>query len=75
MILQRHRGTKEGHQTIAGELVDGSLITLHHCRRAVEQFVHDLLESLRVERRRELHRADDVGEQHRYLFVLAAGGS
>ena len=71
MVLQRHRGAEQCHQAVAGELVKGSLIALHHRRSAVEQLVHDLLESLRVQRRRKLHRADDVGEQHRHLLVLA----
>ena len=71
MILEGHGGAEERHQPIAGEAVDGPLIALHHCGRAIEQFVHDLLKSLRVQHRRELHRADDVGEQHRHLFVFA----
>jgi hypothetical protein len=71
MILQGRWRAEQCHQTVAGELVDGALITLHHCGRAIEQFVHDLLKSLRVQRRRELHRAEDVGEQHRHLLVFA----
>ena len=75
MILQGHRGTEQRHQAVTGELVDRSVIALHHRGRTVEHRVHDLLEPLRVERRRELHRPDDVGEQHRYLLVFAAGRS
>ena len=70
MILQCQRCAEQCHQAVAGE-PNGSLITLHHDGRAVEQLVHDFLESLGIQRRRELHRADDVGKQHRHLLVFA----
>ncbi|BBY44590.1 hypothetical protein MCEL_28850 [Mycolicibacterium celeriflavum] len=35
--------------------------------------MHDLLQSLGIQPRRELHRADYVGEQHRYVLVFTVG--
>ncbi len=71
VILERHRRAEQGHQAVAGELVDRALVALHHRGRTVEQLVHDGLQALGVQRCRQLHRPHHVDEQHCHLLVLA----
>ena len=70
VILQGHWRTEHRHDPVAGELVDGTAVTLHHRRRAVEQVGHDFTQPLRTHDRGDVHRMHDVGEQHRHLLVL-----
>ncbi len=70
VILQRHRRTEHRHDPVTGELVHRAAIARHHRRGAVDQFGHDLAQPLRTHRRRDIHRVDHVGEQHRHLLVL-----
>ena len=42
----------------------------HRSRRPVEEFGHDLAQPLRPHRRRDVHRMNNIGEQHRHLLVL-----
>ena len=55
-------------------LSDRAAIPLHHHRRTVDQFGHDLAQPLRTHRRRDVHRMHHVGEQHRHLLVLRRCG-
>jgi hypothetical protein len=70
VVFQRDRGTEERHDPVAGELIDGAAIPLHHNRRPIEDRGHDLAQPLRIEHRRQLHRPNHIGEQHRHLLVL-----
>ena len=63
VVLQRHRRTEHRHDPVAGELVDGAAVALHHRRRAVEQFGHDLAQPLGAHRSGDVHRMHDIGEQ------------
>ena len=49
---QRGR-TEHRHQPVAGELVHRAAILLHHHRRTVNQFGHDLAQPFRTDRRRD----------------------
>ena len=59
---------------VAGETADRAAVPLHHHRRTVDQFGHDLAQPLRTDRRRDVHRMHHVGEQHRHLLVLRRSG-
>ena len=69
VILQRHRGTEHRHHPVAGEL-HRPAVAAHHRRRALHQLGHDLAQPLHIHRRRDVHRAHHIGEQHRHLLVL-----
>jgi hypothetical protein len=71
VVLECHRGAEQSHQPVAGELVDGAAVTLHHGRGTVEQLVHDLLEPLGIQRGRQLHRTHHIGEQDGDLLAFA----
>jgi len=42
MVLQRHRCSEDGHDSIAGELVHRAAVALHNNRRMLHQIGHDL---------------------------------
>ena len=70
VILQRRRRPEDRHDPVAGELVDGASVALHHGRRTVEQLGHDLAQPLGTHCRRDVHRMDHIGEQDGHLLVL-----
>ena len=70
MILQRGRRAEHRHDAVAGETADRAAVPLHHHRRTIDQFGHDLAQPLRTDRCRNVHRMNNIGEQHRYLLVL-----
>ena len=70
VILQRHRRAEQRHQTITGELFHRAAVALYHRRAAADQLGHDLAQSLSTHRRRDVHRAHHIGEQHSHLLVL-----
>jgi hypothetical protein len=49
MILMGNRGTKESHDTIAGELVDGSFKPVDLIHQDFETTIHDLVDFLGIE--------------------------
>ena len=69
VILQRHRGAEHRHHPVAGEL-HAPAVAAHHRRPALHQLGHDLAQPLHIQRRRDVHRAHHIGEQHRHLLVL-----
>ena len=70
VIFQRHWGTEECHQPVAGVLHAPAAVTLHDRRRALHQLGHDFAQPLHIHRGRDLHRTHHVGEQHRHLLEL-----
>ena len=74
VVLQRHGRAEHRHDPVAGELVHRAAVPLHHRRRTVDQFGHDLAQPLRTDRRRDVHRMHHIGEQHRHLLVLRRSG-
>ena len=71
MVFQRHWRPEDGHDAVAGELVDGSAITLHDVGASIEQLRHEFAQTFGADRSGDAHRMHDVGEQHRHLFVLS----
>ncbi len=74
VVLQRYGRAEHGHDAVAGELVHGAAVTLHHRHRAINQLGHDLAQPLGTHRRGDVHRMHHVGEQNSHLLVLAMFG-
>ena len=74
VILQRNWRPEHRHYAVAGELVHRAAESLYHRRRALDEFAHDLAQSLGTHRGGDIHRMHDVGEQHRHLLVLGRLG-
>src|ERR1700752_5119614 len=70
VVLERDRRAESGHDPVAGDLIDRAAISLDDLRGTIDQVGHDLAESLGSESRRDVHRMDHIGEQHRHLLVL-----
>ena len=71
MVLVGDRGAEDGHDPVAGELVDGALEALDRLGEDGEEALHDLAPLLRVLPLGQVHRAAHVGEEHRHLLALA----
>ena len=74
MVFVRDRRTEQRHDAVAGELVDEALEALDTVREDLKKAVHDPRPLFRVHLFRHLHRALDVGEQHRHLLAFAFEG-
>jgi len=70
VVLQRHRRAEHGHDAVAGELVHRAPVALHHHHRAIDEVGHDLSQALSTDRRSDLHRMNNIGEQDRHLLVF-----
>ena len=70
VVLVGDRGAEDGHDPVAGELVDGPLEPGHRVGEDREEALHDLAPLLRVLLLGQVHRAAHVGEQHRHLLAL-----
>ena len=70
VVLVGDRGAEDGHDPVAGELVDGALEAGHGLGQHREEALHDLAPLLRVLLLGQVHRAADVGEQDRDLLAL-----
>jgi hypothetical protein len=78
MVLMGYRCTKQGHETIAQELIDGALIAVHLVERQFEETVQQGVHRLRPNVLCQSSRISQIAEQHRNLFAFAfestAGG-
>jgi hypothetical protein len=70
VVLVGERGTEQGHDAVTHDLVDGALVTMHRLDHARQHGVEQPARLLGVAVGQELHRALEVGEQHRHLFSL-----
>jgi hypothetical protein len=75
VLLERHRRTKERHQSISEKLVDGSLVPVDGLRHQPEGFVHDLVHPFRAELFRQAVGFDHVAEEDGDPFPLAFQGT
>jgi len=71
MVLVGDRRAEDGHDAVAGELVDGAREALDCAGEDGEEALHDLAPLLRVLPLGEVHRAAHVGEEDRHLLALA----
>ena len=71
VILVRQRRAEQRHEAVAHDGVHGAFVAMHGLDHALEHRVEKLLHVLRVAVGDHLHRAFDVGEQHRDQLALA----
>ena len=70
VVLVGDRSAEDGHDPVAGELVDRSLEALDRLGKDREEALHDLAPLLRILPLGQVHRATHVGEEHRHLLAL-----
>src|SRR5258705_7638324 len=75
MILVGQRRAEERHDAVAHHLVDGPLVVMDGLHHALQDGIQELARLLRIPVRQQLHRALQVGEEHRDLLALAFEGS
>jgi hypothetical protein len=71
VILVRDRRAEERHDPVARVLVDRPLEAVHAVGQDLEEAIEDAMPLLGVDALSQLHRALDVGEEHRHLLALA----
>ena len=75
MVLMGNRRPEQGHDAIAHDLIHGALVAVHRRHHAFEHRVEQLPRLLGVAVGQQLHRALQVGEQHRDLLALPFQGA
>jgi len=71
VVLLRQRRSEQGHDAIAHHLVDRAVVVMDRLHHALQDRVEKLAGLLRVAIRQQLHRALEIGEQHRDLLAFA----
>ena len=71
VVLVRDRRAEERHHAVARELIHGALVAVHRLHDRLKAAVHDAVQILGIEARRERGEARDVGEQHGHELALA----
>ena len=71
MVLRGERRPEQRHDAVAQHLVDGAPVVAHGLHHPLEHRIEDGACLLGIAVREELHRAFEVGEQHRHLLALA----
>ncbi len=74
MILVRNRRPEQGHNPVAGKLVDETLEAFNAFGEDGKEPRHDLRESFGVETLSQFHRALYVGEENGHLLAFALDG-
>ena len=78
MVFVGKRSTEEGHDAVAGELVDGALILVDLIHEDLEAAVHDLVDFFGVELLRDAcevcHVGEEDGDELALPFQGGAGG-
>ena len=64
-------GTEQGHDAVAHDLIDRTLVPMHRLHHAFNDWVQELAGLLRVPVGQRLHGALEVGEEHGDLLALA----
>jgi hypothetical protein len=75
MIFVGDRRPEQGHNAITHDLVDGAFIAMHRRHHAFEDRVEELAGLFGITIGQQLHRALEIGEQHRDLLAFAFEGS
>ena len=75
MIFMRDRRPKQGHNAIAHDLVHGAFVAVHGGHHMLQHRVEELARLFRVAIGQQLHRAFEVGKQHRDLLAFAGQGT
>ena len=75
MVFMRDRRAEQRHDAIAHDLIHGPLVAVHGCHHAFQDRVEELPRFLGVAVGQQLHRAFEVGKEHRHLLALAFQGT
>ncbi len=73
VILMGDGGAEDGHDPVAGELVDRALEAVHGVGEGREEALHDRVPLLGILLLGKIHRPLDVGEEDGDLLALATG--
>ena len=71
VILVGERRAEQRHDAVAHHLVDGALVAVDGLHHPLEDGIEDLARLLGIAVGEQLHRALEVGEEHRDLLALA----
>ena len=71
MILVGERRAEQRHDPVAHDLVDRALVAVDRLHHVLEDGVEELPGLLGIAVGQQLHRALEVGEEHRHLLALA----
>jgi len=74
VILMGERRAEERHDPVAHDLIDGALVAVDRLHHPLEYRIEDLPRVLGIALGEQLHRAFQVGEEHRDLLALALEG-
>ena len=75
VVLVGERRAEERHDPVAHDLVHGALVAVDGLHHPLEDGVEELARLLGVAVGEQLHRALEVGEEHRDLLALAFEGA
>ena len=71
MVFMRNRCTEQGHDAVAGVLIDRAFEAMHAFGQDREEAIENVMPLHGIELLGEFHRAFDIGEQQRDLLALA----
>jgi hypothetical protein len=75
VVLVGERGAKECHDAIAHDLVDGAFVAMYRRHHALQHGIEELPGLFGITVGEQLHRALQIGKQHRDLLTLAFQGT
>jgi hypothetical protein len=70
MVLVCDRSAEQGHDAVAGILIDRALVAVDAVRQHLEEAIQDGVPLLRIEPPGELHRPLHIRKEHRHLLAL-----
>jgi hypothetical protein len=71
MVFMGDGSPKQGHDAIPHDLVDGAFVAVHRGHHAFEDGVEEVAGFFGVAVGQQLHRAFEIGKEHRDLLALA----
>ena len=74
VVLVGERRAEERHDAVAHHLVHGALVAVHRLHHPLEHRIEQAARLLGIPIGEQLHRALEIGEQHRDLLALALEG-
>ena len=74
VVLVSDRRAEQGHDPVAHDLVDRAFVVVDGLHHALQDRIEELARLLGIAVGEQLHRALEVGEEHRDLLALALEG-
>ena len=75
VVLMGQRRTKKGHDAIAGELIDRTLVTVYLIHQNIKASVHDLVDFLGVKRLRHGRVIGHICKKNRDKLAFSFNGT